>query len=51
MDIIKKVVKLNYQELNQKLEQLISKSIDTRRLVISDTTSDDNKIKVLIYDT
>ena len=51
MDIIKKIVRLDYQELNQKLEQIISKSIDTRRLVINGTTSDDNKIKILIDDT
>jgi hypothetical protein len=51
MDIIKKIVKLNYQELNHKIEQIISKSIDTRKLVISGSTSNDNKIKILIDDT
>ena len=51
MDIIKKLVKLSPEILNEKIENLINKSIDTRKIVVNGNTSIDNKIKVLVDDT
>jgi len=51
MDIIKKLMKMTNQNLNQYVENLISKSIDTRKVVCENKTSNDNKIKVLVNDT
>ena len=51
MDIINKLNRLSHNELNQKIEILISKSIDTRKIISEDTTSSENKIKLLVNDT
>jgi Zn-dependent oligopeptidase len=51
MDIIKTLFKLSYERLEQKIDLLINKSIDTRKIVINDSTSNDNKIKILVDDT
>ena len=51
MDIINKLNRLSHNELNQKIEILISKSIDTRKIISEDTTSNENKIKLLVNDT
>ena len=51
MDIIKKLVKFSPEILNDKIDNLINKSIDTRKIVINGNTSIDNKIKVLVDDT
>ncbi len=50
MDIIKKLVNFSPETLNQKIEFLVNKSIDTRKIVVNGTTSIDNKIKVLVDD-
>jgi hypothetical protein len=51
MDIIKKLIKLNESNLNSNIESLISKSIDTRKIIYGDKTSTENKIKLLVNDT
>ncbi len=51
MDIIKKLMKISKENLNDYIENLIAKSIDTRRLICENKTSDDNKIKLLVNDT
>ncbi len=44
-------MKISKENLNDYIENLISKSIDTRRLICENKTSDDNKIKLLVNDT
>ena len=51
MDIIKKLMKMTNENLNQYVEKLISKSFDTRKIVYQNKTSNDNKIKLLVNDT
>ena len=51
MDILKKLIKYKTTELTDYVENIISKSIDTRRNVYNTSYSIDNKIKLLVNDT
>lgn len=51
MDILKKLIKYKNTEMSDYVENIISKSIDTRKFVSNTESSIDNKIKLLVNDT
>lgn len=51
MDIFKKIIKYSTIELSDYIDNIISKSIDTRKNVCTTQLQIDNKIKLLVNDT